>query len=246
MRASAGRDTVAEPPTTCSPVGNVLDAGAAKAGAASVLHTAAARRACFMRKIRKKPRGQTSAPGVLLAPPSGVEALKRCYCLRVCDALGLDVDGGGLVVEDGEVAGDLGAFFHLDLGVADLARHLAAGVDDQLLAHRDLAFEAAANLGLVDGDGALEHAMLGDLEHARIERGFDTAFDDQRVAIADLDAFDLDVVADDQLRLLAVSCLRLDDGFGGRGRRSGGNRRGGRLRLPERLVAPVTEEPVFL
>ena len=91
----------------------------------------------------------------------------------------------------------------LILAVADLARALAGGVDDELLAHRQLALEAAADLGVVDGDRALEHAVLGDLEHARVERRLDAAFDDQRVAVADLDALDLDLPADHELRLAA-------------------------------------------
>src|SRR5262245_66336755 len=118
--------------------------------------------------------------------------------LGVRDALGRG-HGARRLVEHREVARDLGAFLDADLGVADLARHLAARVHDQLLAYRDLALEAAADLGLVDGDRALEYAVLGDLEHARVERGLDAAFDHQRVAVADLDALDLDVLADAHL-----------------------------------------------
>src|SRR2546430_17042366 len=81
------------------------------------------------------------------------------------------------LVENGDLAGELRAFLDLDLGVANLARDLAGAVDGELLAHRQLAFEAAVDLGVVDGDGALEHAVLRDLEHARVERRFHASFD---------------------------------------------------------------------
>src|SRR5258706_1662213 len=113
------------------------------------------------------------------------------------------------LVQHGDVAADFRAFLDLDLGVADLAGDLARGVDDELLAHRELALEAAVDLGVVDRDRALEHAVLGDLEHARVEGRLDAAFDDQRIAVADLDALQLDVRADDQLRLAARVDLRL-------------------------------------
>src|SRR5258706_15431037 len=107
------------------------------------------------------------------------------------------------LVQHGHLAGELRAFLDLDPGVADLARALAGAVDHELLAHRQLALEAAADLGVVDRDRALEHAVLGDLEPARVEGRLDAAFDDQRVAIADLDALDLDLRTDDEPRLAA-------------------------------------------
>jgi len=123
-------------------------------------------------------------------------------------------------------------------------------VNDELLAHRQLAFETAVDLGVVDGDRALEHAVLGDLEHARVERRFDAAFDDQRVAIADLDALDLDLRADDQLRLAARVCLDLGDRFhryiGGRGGGVGDRRGRAEETVVLLVVAVFAEEAVFL
>src|SRR5437879_683264 len=123
-------------------------------------------------------------------------------------------EAGLRLVENRDLAGELRAFLDLDLGVADLARDLAGAVDGELLAHRQLAFEAAVDLGVVDRDGALEHAVLRDLEHARVERGFHAAFDHQRVAVGDLGAFHLDVGADDQLRFLALFTLFRGEGRG--------------------------------
>src|SRR5262245_36207836 len=60
-------------------------------------------------------------------------------------------------VEHLQVAGELRAFLDLDLGVADLARHASCGVDDELLAHRQLTLELAMHFGVVHRDRALEH-----------------------------------------------------------------------------------------
>src|SRR5258706_288884 len=154
-----------------------------------------------------------------------------------------------LLVEHLDLAGELRAFLDLALGVADLARHLAGGVDHELLAHRELAFEAAVDLRLVDRDGALEHPMRGDLEHARVERRLDAAFHHQRVAIADLDALDLDLGADDELGFLALvgSRFRARGVVGGQRcciRRRGFRRH--RLILVEHAVIAFAEETVFL
>src|SRR4051812_41278587 len=111
-------------------------------------------------------------------------------------SLARDREAGLRLVEHRDFAGELRAFLDLDLGVADLARHLARAVDDELLAHRELAFEAAVDLRLVDRDRALERAVLGDFEHARVESRLDAAFDDQRVAVADFYALQLDVRTD--------------------------------------------------
>src|SRR3981081_2728972 len=118
--------------------------------------------------------------------------------------LGHLADCGRRLVEHRDLARQLGAFLDLDLGVADLARYLAGAVDHELLAHRQLAFEAAMDLGVVDRDRALEHAVRRDLEYARVEGRFDAAFNDERVAIADLDALQLDVGTDDELGFLAL------------------------------------------
>jgi hypothetical protein len=131
-------------------------------------------------------------------------------------------------------------------------------MDDELLAHRELALEAAMHLGVVDGDRPLEHAVLGDLKHARVERGLDAAFHHERVAIADLDALDLDLRADDELRFLAlVGRARTHLGpaahHGLGGRRRCGRRRGRGvdglilvLVLAELTFFAPAEEPVFL
>src|SRR5258708_12267988 len=99
--------------------------------------------------------------------------------------LGNLADRGRRLVEHRDLARQLGAFLDLDLGVADLARHLAGAVDHELLAHRQLAFEAAMDLGVVDRDGALEHAVRRDLEYARVEGPFDAPFNDEVAAIPD-------------------------------------------------------------
>ncbi len=93
--------------------------------------------------------------------------------------------------------------------------------------------------------------MLGDLEHARVEGRLDAAFDDQRVAVADLDALQLDVRADDQLRLAArVGSLGRRDGGVRRGRvrgrRGGGGDRRGRAVEVVALLFALSEESVFL
>src|SRR5437016_14590055 len=85
-------------------------------------------------------------------------------------------------VENGDLAGELRTFLDLDLGVANLAGDLAGAVDGELLAHRQLAFEAAVDFGVVDGDGALAHAVLRTRGHARVVRHFHAAVDTQRIA----------------------------------------------------------------
>src|SRR5437867_1311743 len=106
----------------------------------------------------------------------------RCNwcCLSVADAA-RDGDGARRLLQHLYLACELRAFLDLDLGVADLARDLAGRVDGELLAYRQLALEAAVDLGVVDSDRALEHAVLGDLEHARVEGRFDASFDHERV-----------------------------------------------------------------
>src|SRR5581483_7477854 len=118
-----------------------------------------------------------------------------------------------------DVAGELAALLDRHLAVADLARDAPGGADHELPARRELAVEAAADLGDVDADLADEHAVLGDLDDAAVHRGLDAAFDDQGVAIGDFGAFQLDVGTDDELAdllggfLLLHGCLRV--GFGG-------------------------------
>src|SRR5690349_21573252 len=81
-----------------------------------------------------------------------------------------------------DVARDLAAAFDLDLTVADRAGDLAGRADQQPLADRQIAFKAAAYLGLVDRGRALEQAGLGNIDiTAVLQIGFDGAFDDQLV-----------------------------------------------------------------
>src|SRR3569832_2136458 len=91
-----------------------------------------------------------------------------------------------------DLAGQLAALFDHDLAVADPAGDLAGRIDRELLTHREVAVELAVDLGDVDLARALERAALGDLDHARIRRRFDRAFDHERVALGDLDALRLD------------------------------------------------------
>src|SRR5688572_31452604 len=165
-------------------------------------------RGCCGRKKAPKAKGLR---GVASAPfrVGGAKLYYSFLFLGVGYALVVANAGGRGLVHHRDVARNLRAFLDLDLGVADLARHLARGLDHELLAHRDLAFEAAADLGLVDGDRALEHAVLGDFQNARVQRGVNTAFDHKRVAVADLDAFQLDVRTDHELGLLALVGLSL-------------------------------------
>src|SRR5262245_53991313 len=94
----------------------------------------------------------------------------------------------GVRLERRDLARDFRALGDLDLLVADLAADAGRRVDDQLLARGQLAAEPAMDLGYVYRYHAVELALLGDLQHARVERGFEAAFDDERVAVDDLGA----------------------------------------------------------
>src|SRR5690606_16799113 len=65
------------------------------------------------------------------------------------------------LIEHRDLARELRAFLDADLRIADLPRYLARALDHQLLAHGELALEAAMDGRIVDRDGALEHAVLG-------------------------------------------------------------------------------------
>src|SRR5205814_7952630 len=96
-----------------------------------------------------------------------------------------------------DIARDLAAAFDLDLTVADRAGDPAGRADQEPLAHRQIAFEAAAHLGLVDRSRALEQPRLGAIDiAAALQIGFDAALDDQLVARVDL-ARERDFAADD-------------------------------------------------
>src|SRR5690606_11835395 len=100
---------------------------------------------------------------------------------------------------DLDVASNLAALFDHQLAVADLARDFAGRVNHEFFAYGQVAIEFATDFGDVDFCRTLECADLGDLDHARIHRCFDPAFDHQRVAIGNFNAFQLDVGTDDQL-----------------------------------------------
>jgi hypothetical protein len=72
-------------------------------------------------------------------------------------------------------------------------------VDDELFARSEFTFEAAVNFGNIDADRAGENAVLGNLNDPAVHRGFDTAFNDQRVAVGNLGTFEFDVGAHDEL-----------------------------------------------
>src|SRR5712692_5465641 len=98
-----------------------------------------------------------------------------------------------------DVAGDLAAFLDRDFPVADLARHFPGSANDQLFSRGQLALEAPADFGDIDAGLAHEDAVLGDLDDAAVHRSLYATFDDQRIAVGDFGALQLDVRTDDQL-----------------------------------------------
>src|SRR5439155_15949147 len=112
------------------------------------------------------------------------------------------------------VAGNLAAALDLDLAVANRPGDPAAGLDQQPLADREVAFKAAMDLGVLDRGRTLEQPALGDLDIAAVvEIGLDAALDDQFVAGGDL-ARQGDLAADRQLADLAVTAPRLQSPLG--------------------------------
>jgi hypothetical protein len=107
-------------------------------------------------------------------------------------------DGDGGFCDRADLARDFSAFLDSDLAVPNLARDTPCRVDDELLAGGQLAFERAADLRDVDADGPGENPVLRDLDDAAVHRSFDAAFDHERVAVGDFDAFELDVRTDDE------------------------------------------------
>src|SRR6185369_7366303 len=97
-----------------------------------------------------------------------------------------------------DLARDLPAFLHEDLAVADLSRDAAGAVDHETLPRRHLAAERAADLGHVDVDLAAEGALLRDLDRTAVHRRLDASLDDQRVAVVDFHALQLDVGTHDE------------------------------------------------
>src|SRR6476620_11504091 len=137
-------------------------------------------------------------PGLSHAGPTAPVSPARAASSHV-QKLGRRRSGSGSgAAVDLHVAGDLAAFFDHQFAVADLAGDFAGSEDHQLFTHGQVAIEFAADFRQVDFGRALEGALVGDLDHARIHGRFDTAFHHQGVAIGDLNAFELDVGTDDQ------------------------------------------------
>ncbi|CAI06632.1 hypothetical protein ebA958 [Aromatoleum aromaticum EbN1] len=88
-------------------------------------------------------------------------------------------------------------------------------------ARSKFAIEPAADFSNVDADRPCERAAFGDANDAAVHRRFDAAFDDQRIAIQDFRAFELDFGPDDEAA--ARSIARILGGLVGarKGGRSG-------------------------
>src|SRR4029077_4386958 len=114
-------------------------------------------------------------------------------------AVGISPRAFSRVAQCRDIAGDLAAFLDRELPVADLARDLPRSADEQLLAHRQLTLQAAANFGYVDARLAREHPALRYLYDPAVHRSLDAPLDDQGVAIGDLGALELDIGTYDQL-----------------------------------------------
>src|SRR5688572_18723965 len=163
--------------------------------------------------------------------------------------------GAGRCAEGCDIPGKLAAFFDGDLAVTDSPRHAAGRVYDKVLARRQFALEAAADFRDVDPYRSRKYAVLGDLDHAAVHRGFHAAFDDEGVAVGDFDALQFDVRSDDQFAALTLFAgddrLRglLNLGFGLRRRVGRAGATGGRRHLQTRCeiyVAVVFAHVVFL
>src|SRR5690606_32891853 len=121
-------------------------------------------------------------------------------------------------------AGNLAAAFDLDLAIGDLARDLAAAADQQTAAHAEAAFEAAADLGLLDFRRPLELAGLADLDETAVgQLRFHLAFDDDAVAGGDL-AREADLAADHQHLGFRMALTAVAAGGGGGSRLARGLR----------------------
>ncbi len=99
-----------------------------------------------------------------------------------------------------DVAGDLPPLGDNQAPVADRAADTAAAVDDELEMGRQLAAELPVDLGDVDDRVAFERPGLRDLHALARHARLDLAFDNDELAVADLDALQLHVSSDDELR----------------------------------------------
>ena len=83
-------------------------------------------------------------------------------------------------------------------------------MDDQLRAGGQLAGEVTVDFCDVDRDVSLERAGLRDLHRLAVDRGFDLAFDDEHVAVGNLDALELDLRTDPKLASRRIGADRRD------------------------------------
>ena len=98
-----------------------------------------------------------------------------------------------------DVAGQLAAFGHDQLAVADDARNPAGPVHDKPRACGQVARKLAEYFRDIDHCGSAQGPRLGDLHALAMNRCLDLAFDDENVTVRYLDSLELDVDADKQL-----------------------------------------------
>ena len=106
-----------------------------------------------------------------------------------------------------DLAADLTAFLDHHFAVANFSGYLAGRVHGEVFPDGEFAREPAADFRNIDAGGAREGAAGRNLNHSAVHRGLDVAFDDQRVAVGDLDAFQLDIRADDEAAALLIVAL---------------------------------------
>jgi hypothetical protein len=104
----------------------------------------------------------------------------------------------GRCAERLHIAGDLATRLDQDLPVTDLAAHPPGGVNDELTAGGQLAVESPEDLRHVDAHLAGERAVLGDANDPTVHGRFHPSFHDQRVAIENFGALELDIGSDDE------------------------------------------------
>src|SRR5439155_7951811 len=97
--------------------------------------------------------------------------------------------------------------------ISDRPRYAAGSMDDQALARRQLADKLALNFGNIDHHRSLERSRLGNLHGLAVDRGLDMTFDNERVAIGDLDPFELDIGSNGQFAAGDLACARYGRGL---------------------------------
>src|SRR5690606_10605539 len=108
----------------------------------------------------------------------------------------------GILAPDARIARDLAARLYLNLPIADMAGHLAGGVDVEPLARGQVAFELAADVGIVDVDVALEGATFGNLDDSAAHRRLDVTLHHESIAGLDF-PLEPNVTADNELAAFA-------------------------------------------